>query len=117
MAQNTTPPVTTQTVEAARGKWEDNLKHVWGGMGGVVHSGAKYMQDAALGLTAIPIVGEALAAVDVPVYALATAFRGAVRTSAENHAIEAAGGTEEHKGGTSRLLGNVVKSAIPMFDV
>lgn len=125
MAQNNvTQPVTKQSIEAARGKWEDSLKHVWGGMGSWVHTGAKWVQDAAgavmLGSAptlAIPVVGELVEGAEGLVYAFATAIKGAVRTSAENHAIKAAGGTDNDTGGLGRLASNTIKSAVPLFEI
>ncbi|HTK84826.1 MAG TPA: hypothetical protein VL625_07035 [Patescibacteria group bacterium] len=104
-----------KTIEGARDKWQDELKNVWGGAGHVVHSTGKVLQDAALGLTAIPVVGELLAEVDIPAYALGTVMKAAVRNSAETQAVKKAGGTEKDNEG--RFLGHLAKSAVPVFDV
>ncbi len=116
--------MTDKKIEEARGKWEDSLKHVWGGMGSWVHTGAKWVQDAAGAVMvgssptlAIPVVGELVEGAEGIVYAFATAVKGAVRTSAENHAIKAAGGTDADTGGLGRLASNTLKSAVPIFDV
>ena len=66
---------------------------------------------------AIPVVGELVEGFELAVYVGASVVKGAVRTSAENHAVDKAGGTAADHGGVKRTIGNIVKSAIPFFDI
>ncbi len=104
-----------KTIEGARDNWKGELKNVWGGTGNVVHEAGKVLQDAALGLGVIPVVGELAAGFEIPAYAAGTFMKAAVRNSAETEAVKKAGGTEKDNEG--RFTGHLLKSAVPMFDV
>jgi hypothetical protein len=111
----------TVNVDEAKGRWKDHLSDVWGGAGSWVHDGAEKVQQAA-GLAmvgcsptlAIPVVGEVIEGSELLAYTFASAVKGAVRTSAENHAITKAGGTEQHMGGVGTFIGNTFKSVVPV---
>jgi hypothetical protein len=108
-------------VDEAREKWKDHLTDVWGGAGSWLHGGAEKVQQAA-GLAmvgsaptlAIPVVGEIVEGSELLAYTFASAVKGAVRTSAENHAVTKAGGTDQHMGGVGTFFGNTFKSLIPV---
>jgi len=116
--------VNAQAVETARGQWKEELENVWGGAGGWVHRLADWMQAALVPVIvgsattlAIPVVGELIEGFELAVYAGLSVLKGLVRTSAENLAIDKAGGTEADHGGVARTIGNSLKSAIPFFDI
>lgn len=106
-----------RSLSGVRSAWRYEMDEVLGGAGGTVHelvgSAQKVVGAAAIGSSALPVVGTVPLVGSLAAYFGLSALKGAVRTAAENKALARAGVPESEHGGAGRFVLNTAKSLNP----